>query len=188
MARDGTNRGGRRVRAGSKPEPLVDRLADGRTGRVLSVDGPPEPYDFTGIDTDEGALLSGVDMPEPSAYLAAQQRDGTPLGADEIYRETWEWLADKGCTQFVSKRLLEAYAQSFARFIQCEKAISDFGLLGKHPTTGAAIASPFVAMSQSFQKQANVLWYEIFDIVKANCTTDYTPLPSDPMERLLQGR
>ena len=77
---------------------------------------------------------------------------------------------DKGCAQFVSKRLLEAYAQSFVRFIQCEKAISDFGLLGKHPTTGAAIASPFVAMSQSFQKQANVLWYEIFDIVKANCT------------------
>ncbi|MBT1017590.1 terminase [Canibacter sp. lx-72] len=188
MARDGTNRGGRRVRAGTKPEPLADRLADGRTGCVLSVDGPPEPYDFTGSDIDDGALLSGVDMPEPSAYLAAQQRDGSPLGADEIYRETWEWLADKGCTQFVSKRLFEAYAQSFARFIQCEKALSDFGLLGKHPTTGAAIASPFVAMSQSFQKQANVLWYEIFDIVKANCTTDYTPLPSDPMERLLQSR
>ena len=41
MARDGTNRGGRRVRAGTKPE--------------------------------------------PSAYLAAQQRDGTQLRADEIY-------------------------------------------------------------------------------------------------------
>lgn len=53
MARDGTNRGGRRVRAGTKPE--------------------------------------------PSAYLAAQQRDGTQLRADEIYRETWEWLADNGC-------------------------------------------------------------------------------------------
>lgn len=128
MARDGTNRGGRRVRAGTKPEPLADRLADGRTDRILATDEMPEPYDFTGTDTDEG------------------------------------------CAQFVSKRLLEAYAQSFARFIQCEKAISDFGLLGKHPTTGAAIASPFVAMSQSFQKQANVLWYEIFDIVKANCT------------------
>ena len=128
MARDGTNRGGRRVRAGTKPEPLADRLADGRTDRILATDEMPEPYDFTSTDTD------------------------------------------KGCAQFVSKGLLEAYAQSFVRFIQCEKAISDFGLLGKHPTTGAAIASPFVAMSQSFQKQANVLWYEIFDIVKANCT------------------
>ena len=104
MARDGTNRGGRRVRAGTKPAPLADRLADGRTDRILATDEMPEPYDFTSTDTD------------------------------------------KGCAQFVSKRLLEAYAQSFARFIQCEKAISDFGLLGKHPTTGAAIASPFVGV------------------------------------------
>ena len=57
--------------------------------------------------------------------------------------------------------------------MQCEQAISKFGLLGKHPTTGAAIASPFVAMSQSFGKQANVYWYEIYEIVRATCTTDY---------------
>ena len=57
--------------------------------------------------------------------------------------------------------------------MQCEQAISKFGLLGKHPTTGAAIASPFVAMSQSFGKQANVYWYEIYEIVRATSTTDY---------------
>lgn len=38
---------------------------------------------------------------------------------------------------------------------------SKFGLLGKHPTTGAAIASPFVATSQSFGKQANAYWYGV---------------------------
>ena len=54
----------------------------------------------------------------------------------------------------------QAYAQAFARYIQCEEAISTYGLLGKHPTTGGAIASPFVSMSQSFQKQANLIWYE----------------------------
>ena len=46
--------------------------------------------------------------------------------------------------------------------------ISTFGLLGKHPTTGGAIASPFVGMSQNYQKQASLIWYEIFDIVKQN--------------------
>ena len=30
-----------------------------------------------------------------------------------------------------------------------------YGLLGKHPTTGGAIASPFVQMSQSFQEAGN---------------------------------
>ena len=53
-----------------------------------------------------------------------------------------------------------------------------------------AIASPFVAMSQSFSKQANTLWYEIFDVVKANSLVDYSgPTPADNvMERLLQAR
>ena len=88
---------------------------------------------------------------------------------------------------FVAPRLIESYAQAFARYVQCEQAISKFGLLGKHPTTGAAIASPFVAMSQSFSKQANVYWYEIYEIVRATATRDYSEAtPADQlMERLL---
>ena len=90
---------------------------------------------------------------------------------------------------FVAPRLIEAYAQAFARYVQCEQAISEFGLLGKHPTTGAAIASPFVAMSQSFGKQANVYWYEIDEIVRATCTTDYagTTPGEEVMEQLLNA-
>lgn len=71
----------------------------------------------------------------------------------------------------------------------CEEAISLYGLLGKHPTTGGAIASPFVQMSQSFLKQANLIWYEIFDIVKQNCTTAFVGNTQDDiMETLLSGR
>ena len=52
-----------------------------------------------------------------------------------------------------------------------------------------AIASPFVQMSQTFQKQANLLWYEIFDIVKQNCTTKFDGTPQDDlMEQLLSSR
>lgn len=190
MAKDGTNRGGRRVRAGAKPDPLNEKLAKGLPATRLEDPGLNEPFDFEGSDIGEGALLSGEMMPEPSEYLSEIQRDGKPLGADIVYRETWEWLDARGCAQFVAKRLIESYAQSFARYVQCEQAISKFGLLGKHPTTGAAIASPFVAMSQSFGKQANVYWYEIYEIVKANCTTDYSgAAPGDEvMEQLLQAR
>lgn len=90
----------------------------------------------------------------------------------------------------MTPRLIEAYAQAFARYVQCEQAISKLGLLGKHPTTGPAIASPFVAMSQSFGKQANVYWYEIYEIVRATCTIDYAgTTPSDEvMEQLLEAR
>ena len=51
------------------------------------------------------------------------------------------------------------------------------------------IASPFVQMALSFQKQANLLWYEIFDVVKQNSTTAYEGSPQDDaMEKLLRAR
>ena len=111
------------------------------------------------------------------------------MGADDIYEETWFWLRDRRCEKLVNPRLIESYAQAFARYIQCEEAISTYGLLGKHPTTGGAIASPFVSMSQNFQKQANLIWYEIFDIVKQNTTTAFISTPQDDlMERLLRKK
>ena len=189
MARDGTNRGGRRVRAGNKPQPLADKIASGKAARILEASDLKPDTLLEASDLDDAADLYGEDMPEPSEYLRARQKDGKPLGADALFIETWKWLKERGCEKFVNPRLLEAYAQAFTRYIQCEEAISIYGLLGKHPTTGGAIASPFVQMSQSFQKQANLIWYEIFDIVKQNCTTAFVGNPQDDiMETLLSGR
>ncbi len=188
MAKDGTLRGGRRVRAGDKPEPLSDKITKGKAAKVLEVpDLHSEILEAHELNVNDD--LVGEDIPEPSEYLSSKQRDGKPLGADELYKETWRWLRDRGCEKFINPRLIESYAQAFTRYIQCEEAISNYGLLGKHPTTGGAIASPFVQMSQSFQKQANLLWYEIFDIVKQNCTTSFIGNPQDDiMEALLSGK
>ena len=189
MAKDGTNRGGRRVRAGDKPQPLAEKITAGKGARVLEAPKQPPESLLEAGELGGAADLFGEDMPAPSDYLSARQRDGKPLGADALFIETWKWLKDRGCEKFVNPRLIEAYAQAFTRYIQCEEAISTYGLLGKHPTTGGAIASPFVQMSQSFQKQANLLWYEIFDIVKQNCTTAFVGNPQDDvMERLLSAR
>ena len=188
MAKDGTLRGGRRVRAGDKPEPLADKITKGKAAKVLEVpDLHSEVLEAQDLRVDDD--LVGEDIPEPSEYLSSKQKDGRPLGADALFKETWRWLRDRGCEKFINPRLIESYAQAFTRYIQCEEAISTYGLLGKHPTTGGAIASPFVQMSQSFQKQANLLWYEIFDIVKQNCTTAFIGNPQDDiMEALLSGK
>jgi hypothetical protein len=189
VAKDGTNRGGRWVRAGDKPQPLANKISAGKIAKILEApELHPESMLEAG-DIDDAADLYGEYMPTPSDYLSARQKDDKPLGADALFIETWKWLKDRGCEKFVNPRLIEAYAQAFTRYIQCEEAISTYGLLGKHPTTGGAMASPFVQMSQSFQKQANLIWYEIFDIVKQNCTTAFVGNPQDDiMEALLSGR
>ena len=189
MAKDGTNRGGRRVRAGGKPVPAAEKIQNGLPVKIMSNDIPElEPAELEAVDLPEGAVLQGADMPKPAEYLSARQKNGVPLGADEIYKETWLWLKQRSCENLVNKRLIESYAQAFARYIQCEDAISSYGLLGKHPTTGGVMVSPFVQMSQQFQKTANMMWYQIYDIVKQNCTEDFTDNPNDTMEQLLRKR
>ncbi|WP_370838991.1 P27 family phage terminase small subunit [Phascolarctobacterium faecium] len=189
MAKDGTNRGGRRVRAGDKPMSAAEKIQRGREVRVMNNDIPSfTPTELDAVDLPEGAVMNGADMPKPSEYLSAKQKNGIPLGADEIYKETWRWLKERNCEKLVNKRLIEAYSQAFARYIQCEEATSTYGLLGKHPTTGGVMASPFVQMSQQYQKSANLIWYEIYDIVKQNCTEVFEDNPNDTMELLLRAR
>lgn len=169
--------------------PAAEKIQAGKEVKIMDNDIPTfTPHELESVDPPEGAVLEGFDMPKPSDYLSAKQKNGIPLGADEIYKETWLWLKERNCEKLVNKRLIELYAQAFARYIQCEEATSTFGLLGKHPTTGGVIASPFVQMSAQYQKSANLIWYEIYDIVKQNCTEIFEDNSNDLMEKLLRFR
>lgn len=115
MAKDGTYRGGRRVKAGSKPDALADKIMKGAPAKRMEL--PDFTEDMTDFDVDDigdGVELEGMDMPSPDDYLSALQKDGKPLGADEIYKETWLWLKERGCERLVNKRLLESYSEAFA--------------------------------------------------------------------------
>jgi len=201
MAKDGTMRGnvaGNLTGGGRKKKPLADKISEGRTygAKVLSVPDAEtlgmedfSDTEFSDVPDIEPADINGADMPAPDEYLNAQQKDGKPFHADRIYRETWQWLKERKCEKLVNKRTIEAYAQNFARYIQCEDAISTYGFIGKHPTTGGMTTSPFVAMSQTFQKQAQLLWFQIFQVVKENCSVPFADNPNDNfMEQLLSGR
>jgi len=175
MSKDGTVRGGPRPNAGKRPtKTLADKIIEGKAGAAMTL---PTPADMT-----------GEDVPEPKDYLMQEQKDGGKLRAAEIYKETYLWLKARGCEKLVSRQQIEQYAMNTARWIQCQKAISEFGFLAKHPTTGAAIASPFVSMSRDFCKQMNADWYQIYSVVRDNCTVEYgsTTPHDDFMEKLLE--
>ena len=176
MARDGTNRGGARAGAGRKAKALADRVMAGEAARAIELPDPPQ--------------FEGADVPPIKEYLKAKQKAGKDLCAAEVYEETWKWLKERGCDRLVNTQLVEQYAMSVSRWIQCEECISEFGFLAKHPTTGNAIASPYVSMSQQYMKQTNQISYQIYQVVKENCSISYSGAnpQDDLMERLLSAR
>ncbi|MDP3057909.1 MAG: P27 family phage terminase small subunit [bacterium] len=180
MAKDGTNRGGARVGSGQKKKALADKILDGNPGkRKLTI-----------VEFTDTADLVGLTMPPPREYLIAKQKSGKEILAAEVYEKTWRWLSKRGCVHLIPAQLIEQYAMSVSRWIQCEECITEFGFLAKHPTTGNAIPSPYVAMSQSFMKQANNIWYQIYQVVRENCASEYKGVTphDDVMERLLSAR
>ena len=103
---------------------VAEKLQKGQAVRLMKNDIPVlTSAELEAVDLPEGAVVEGTDMPKPADYLSAKQKNGVPLGADEIYKETWLWLKERGCERLVNPRLIEAYAQAFARYIQCEEAI-----------------------------------------------------------------
>ena len=189
MAKDGTNRGGKRPRTGPKTQPLSEKIAEGKTAERLSLNVFEPETKFEPPELPAGADLPGSDMPKPDEYLSREQKEGEKLKSTEIYKEIWLWLRDIGCDRFIQTRMIESFSQAFARFISCEEAISKFGYLGQHPTTKAPIASPYIQISQSYLKQSNIIWMQIMDIVKQNCTVKFDANPHDDvMERLLLGK
>jgi hypothetical protein len=117
------------------------------------------------VEFPHSAELKGIEMPVPREFLSARQKDGRTLEAAEIFAVTWAWLDQRGCAKIVSPQVLERYAMSAARWIQCETAITEYGFLAKHPTTGSAIV---------------YLWYE-----QNTCADDRLGMKSSDVKETL---
>ena len=78
MAKDGSNRGGKRINQKGRPRKSpLEKLENGNSsGRKLTViDNDLDPVD-----------IEGVEMPPTKEWLSAVQRDGSVFGAAAIYQ------------------------------------------------------------------------------------------------------
>lgn len=162
-AKDGTNRGGKRIGAGRKRNTA----------------------DLTLIKC--GAKNQRKIKP-PRKYLSGEQKDGEKLAAKKIFAEVMDWLRDCHCEGLLPQSLIESYAMAMARHIQAEQYLSSYGLLAKHPTSGEPCTSPFVKISQSYLKEAQLLWSEIFSACKANAPDLVRADETDAMAKLFKER
>ena len=155
-----------------------EKIRDGNRGKA-----PLTKLQFSVQDS----ALHGEDMPPVSEWLTQTTKNSQQNIAQQVYENTWKWLKDRGCDQYVNKDLIEQYALYMQRTIQCQEGINQYGLLAKHPTTQMPIASPYFNMALQSSKQANLYWMQIYQIVKDNCETPIgNSNPNDDlMERLL---
>ena len=172
--------GGTRSGSGRKRKPLTDKVLTAGNGH----------HKITKLKAPKPAVLNGEDMPPVAEYLKRNTKNTTEKLAPQIFENTWRWLKERDCEKYVVKELIEQYALYLARTIQCEEGVDMFGLLAKHPTTGSPIASPYTSMGIAYSKQANILWGQIFQIVKENSSMafDGHNPNDDVMARLLKGK
>ena len=168
----------------------------GRRGPAPGTGGRPrKSLDEKLLDGKKPSVLKGgadkIQMyPEAAEFLSREQRMELPLRAKEVYERVYAWLVRFGCENYVTKDTVDLYALSIARWVQCEEAVSKAGLLSKHPTTGAPIASTFSIMAREYAKQAIAVWDRIYAVVRENASGDYASgAPNmDLMEMLLSDR
>lgn len=141
-----TQRGGARIGSGPKKKKALKK-------KILEDDIKTTKLNSVKIVADK--------CPNPKNYLLAKQKDGIPLGADKIYKDIYKWVAKNGCENKINNDLLEQYAMDRARWIQCQNAISQYGMLAPHPTTQVATVSPFIQILEKIEKQMNAVYFLI---------------------------
>lgn len=134
------------------------------------------------LSNKKSTEIRAVEMPPVKEYLKEIQRDGSELNADEVLKETLEWLQSRGYKDVVSKQVLEQYAFSVARWIHIERLISKYGYIAKHPTTGTPIQSPYVVMAQTYMKQVIAIRGEINLLLKES-----RPAPTAYVREVVYG-
>ncbi len=172
MAKDGTARGGARSGSGRKAKPVALKIIEGKTTET----------------SGRTAANLGFEIPETKDFLKRPQNGNRAFRAKEIHDEVWRWIGLHGCMDAVSPQLVDQYSMTAARWLQCEEAISECGLLAAHPTTGNAIASPYVTMSREYMRQMLQIWYQINQVIKESCSVNDLGIPSPQdsmMEKLL---
>lgn len=170
MAKDGSMRGGQRPNAGGKRKDAATKVRDGKKAKVLPVDPAMQEggHELPTVDLDAPDNIAGFEMPPVDEWLEESQHDGESWMATEMTKRTYEWLCHYGCQTLVTRQQIYGYAVSAARWVQCQRGISKFGFLAKHPTTGAPIESPYIKMADKFFKAMTAAWYGIYQIVREN--------------------
>ena len=171
--------GGSRANCGRKGKSRLQKELEGDI--PMSNNNVPEV-----VDKVED-IPSDVMIPKVKDYMKMDQRTGKPLGADLILNDMINYLKKIRCLGLVNPMLVEQYAMDRARYIQCQNALSEYGLIIRKQSNGNTVPSPFYTMLSGLEKSMNNTYYMIDRVIRDNCKDGYHEYTESEwvMERIL---
>jgi hypothetical protein len=206
VAKNANGHGGARPGAGRKRNPLPESLERGKHPSLIAVVPPPKPRKepvppppklkepLKSAEHKKTKTTKVVDrkdelptVPEAKEFLADVQKDGTAIGAEQYYRELWEWLCARSCEHLFTPMYLQNFAMQQARYAQLERQITRVGFLAKG-AKDIAVINPLEKAAMERLRILNQMYFVIESSVRANCTESFNSLPqfSDPIRAMLE--
>lgn len=171
MAKDGTNRGGARIGAGRPRKSAAEKQLE--TGEKKS-------------QTTQTPTIFKPKKIRAPRYLKEPLKNGGENPAVKIFTAAHDWLAKFGLSESIPPQLIENFAQTAGRHIQCEQEISRAGFLVRHPATGEVLANPLVKISLDYLKAAQQVWYQVNQLVRERGVEVAGGDGADAMEKILR--
>lgn len=158
------------------------RPGAGRKKKILTAGGSPAFL----AQRQSGGAASAAAVTVP-VYFKDAQAVGVRLEAARVQKELYNYLAGLNVAQAVPPELINHFALTAARWIQCERMISAKGFLAAHPTTGADCVSPYVSIAQGYQRQLNTIWLQLAAIIKEQAGSGFASAEDNIMAALFNG-
>ena len=165
-------RGGARKHSGRKPKALIDKIAAGNPGHR-----PLKKMEWG----------DGKDKIEPPQYLLTmdQHQPGIP-SPTEIFAKTVKQLEPSQCLELVGEELIAEYAMAKYYLLIAQYELSQTAITGQS-VKGEIIVSGFTESMLKLQKNAVMVWGQIWDIVSRNSETAIRS-PEGLFSEMMTGR
>ena len=164
-------RGGPRKNSGRKPKPLADKIAAGNPGHR-----PLKKMDW-----------GNKKKLEPPEYLTTmdKQMAGIPSPV-EIFMKTVRQLEPSDCLELIGEELLAEYAMAKYYLLIAQFELSKTAIVG-HSISGEIVVTSFTEAMLKLQKNAVLVWSQIWDIVSRNSETAIKN-PEGAFSAMMTGR
>ncbi|GHV44326.1 hypothetical protein FACS189492_0480 [Clostridia bacterium] len=168
--------GGKRAGSGRPRKPLAEKILEGNPGKRK-----PKVLDIPSCDD-----IPLPELPDYLRHLVAAGVDNSIPNTEKIFADTVDFLQGTGCLHLINPQLIHRYVLNTVRWLECEDVVSRVIAFKGHNKD--LMPNPMSDQAIRYQKAADTVWAQIWEIVRNNSEVNYgSDSSGDVMEALLNS-